>query len=364
MYKTNPIKQISHYIQSFISVPQATLIGMKKRAYGVDMARYQVTFNPDTAVPGLLDFGIVKATEGTSYKDPAFESLYVGVAKLLGQGAYHYLKSNASGVSQANWFLETTAGKHLDMQVIDFEGYGNVMDDAFVKVLYDALVQVSTARPQIKTILYTNSNFYDTIIYPAAMRLWGRDVFLDFDLWIAQYPYVVNVDGEPVMPKKRADWKLWQFSSTGSAVEHGTGGRVDRNVFNGSVAEFSAWLNVAPPVPPEEIVMRYFEIKNAMNIRATPAILSTNDIGDLLTGDKVEISETVQVTANDQWGKLAKITRGAVNIPLPAAVCYLSLNTTGTVEIIPVSNATTIAISYDAANVVSTVTVDGVAFKK
>ena len=261
MNQGNPFIYWLHKAQAFFSVPQATLIGMKQRAYIIDMSRYQIRFNPDAAVPGLLDAGIIKATEGTTYKDPEFENLYVGISKLLAQGAYHYLKSNASGVSQANWFLDAITGKKFHMLVIDFESTGNVMNDDFVRILYDALVRVSAARPEAKTILYTNSNYYNTVIYPAAIRIWGRDVFADWDLWIAQYPYVVNVDGEPVMPKNRLDWKLWQFSNAGNAAEHGTGASVDRNVFNGSVSAFKAWLNITdtptpiPSLPDMQVVL-------------------------------------------------------------------------------------------------------------
>lgn len=250
MRSTNLFKNILHLLQAWVSVSTETLIGLKQRAYGIDLSRYQRSFNPDAAVPGLLDFGIIKATEGADYKDPLFEAVYPGISKLTAQGTYHYLKSNVSGLSQADWFLNTIAGKKFHMLVMDFESTGNVMNDAFVQILYDALVRVSTARPEAKTLLYTNPNYYNTIIYPAAIRIWGRDVFADWDLWIAQYPYLVNVDGEPVMPKNRLDWKLWQFSNVGNAAEHGTGGAVDRNVFNGSVSAFKAWLNITDPLPP------------------------------------------------------------------------------------------------------------------
>lgn len=175
MNQGETIKRLVHQAQAFFSVPQAMLIGSKQRAYGIDMSRYQVTFNPAAAVPGLLDFGIIKATEGNNYKDPQFEGLYTGISQLTAQGAYHYLKSNVSAASQVNWFLNTITGKQFQMLVLDFEGYGNVLNDAFVKILYDALLLVSASHPEAKTLLYTNPNTYNTVIYPAAIRLWGWD---------------------------------------------------------------------------------------------------------------------------------------------------------------------------------------------
>ena len=250
MNQGNLFKYLIHRAQAFFSVPQASLIGLKQRAYGIDISRYQGTFNPDAATPGLLDFGIIKATEGTTWKDPEFENFYPGISKLTAQGAYHYMKSGVSGVSQANWFLDTIAGKKFHMLIMDFERYSNVMDDAFVRILYDALVRVSTGRPEAKVLLYTNADIYNNVIYPAAIRIWGKDVFADWDLFIAQYPLIVNVDGEPVTPKNRPDWKLWQLSAAGLPAEHGTKNPVDRDVFNGGVSAFKAWLNITTPVPP------------------------------------------------------------------------------------------------------------------
>jgi GH25 family lysozyme M1 (1,4-beta-N-acetylmuramidase) len=246
----NFFKHWIHRTQGWFSVSEATLIGLKQRAYGIDLSRWEPEFNPDAAVPGLLDFGIIKATEGTTWQDPAFEQLYVGIAKLAVQGAYHYLRSGASGVTQANHFLATTAGKKLQVAAVDFEGIGNTLNDEFVKVLYDCLMRVTTGLPNARVVLYTNPNLYDTVIYPAAMRIWGRDIFLDWDLWIAQYYFTVNADGEPAMPKSRKDWKLWQFSDAGSPAEHGTKAYVDRNIFNGSVAALKAWAGSNAPVPP------------------------------------------------------------------------------------------------------------------
>jgi GH25 family lysozyme M1 (1,4-beta-N-acetylmuramidase) len=218
------------------------MIGTKERAYGVDVSRYESDFNPDNAIPGLIDFGITKATEGINYVDPYFEQLYIQISKLSVNGTYHYIRSGISGIDQAKFFLNTIAGKSFDILAIDFERIGNVMSDSFVKILYDCINYIYYAKPECKVILYTNPDLYDTIIYPASIRLWGKDVFTTWDLWIAQYYYVVNPDGEPYI-KNRKDWKIWQFSAAGTPAEHGTSSYVDIDVFNGTKTQMFAWLN-------------------------------------------------------------------------------------------------------------------------
>ena len=309
MNQGNLLKYLFHWAQARFGVPAAQLIGLKQRAYGTDMSRYQAEFKPEVAVSGLFDFGIIKATEGSSYKDPLFETFYPAILKLLAQGTYHYLKSNVSGITQADHFLNTIRGKQFQMLVMDFEGYGNVLNDAFVMVAYESLVHVQSMKPDVSTILYTSPNLYDTVLYPAAMRIWGRDVFMDFDLWIAQYPWVVNVDGEPVMPKNRKDWKLWQFSDAGSPAEHGTKYAVDRNIFNGGMGAFKEWLHLGgTPPPPNGGSMNGTARENGGRIgkiRTAPSryATQTGQVAAFTTIEFVSIANSIDsgAYAADKW---------------------------------------------------------------
>lgn len=223
-----------------------SIIGLNSRAYGVDVSWYEPDFNPDNAQQGLIDFGIAKASEGGYYKDTAFEILYPQISKLKVNGAYHYLRSGISDETQANFFLNTVANKQLDILAIDFETTGNVLNDAFVTILYNTLLRVERARSDCKVMLYTNPDLYDTIIYSASVRLWGRDVFTKWDLWIAQYYNEPSPDKNPAMPRHRADWAIWQYSDKGVPATHGSTSWVDINVFNGSLSDMTRWLGTNP----------------------------------------------------------------------------------------------------------------------
>ena len=317
--KNKSLKHYVHRLQPFWDVrSEYGIIGTKKRPYGIDLSRYEPRFHADQVEAGLIDFAIIKATQNDKWVDPAFGQLYVDIQPLAVTGAFHYLSSGISGVAQAEHFLRTIGSRRLNVLAVDFESYGNTVNDAFVRVLYDWLVYVSQQRPNQRVILYTNPNLYDTVIHPAALRIWGRDVFADWDLWIAQYYWVVNPDGEPNI-KKRTDWKLWQISDAGDPVMHGTEGWCDRNVFNGTLSQLLEWAgsgSIPEPPPNNGGSMEVDVISSTHNLSMRPlhqvgsTSFLTIPLGTAVKGDDLWIApETVVgvVQKNDVW---AHVTYG------------------------------------------------------
>ena len=346
MYKSI-LKQIIHRL-TYKPYQHFSIIGASNRAYGIDAARYEPDFNPDNALPGLIDFGIIKATEGVSWKDSAFETLSTQVAKLAVDGAYHYLRSGYTGVDQANYFISTLGTKQFDILAIDFERINNVISDGFVRTLYDCLVKVTQLRPNAKVMLYSNVDLYDSVIYPAAIRLWGRDMFLEWDLWLAQYPYIVNLDGQPSLPIHRKDWTIWQFSDAGLPAEHGTSSYIDRNLFNGTREQLLAWANKTPTIPGEPMLEDlYFKVTaTSLNIRSSAENLGTaNDLGNfnLQTNDVIHAIEVVQ-NGIVTYHQIEKIWRnGVILTPLVISPTgkYWSAEKSGTeIWMVPTTNPT------------------------
>lgn len=303
------IKFYAHRLQPYWDLKSAVvIIGEKLRAYGIDLSRWEPRFLADQALPGLIDFVFLKATQDTIWKDPAFEQLYLDIQSIAVKGAYHYLSSAFGGVPQAQHFLRTIGTKKLQVLIVDFETIGNTMSDKFVIALYEWLVYVSEQRPDCRVIFYTNPNIYDNVLHPAAMRIWGRDVFLEWELWIAQYFWVVNPDGQPIF-KRRSSWTFWQISDAGDPKEHGTQGWCDRNVFNGSREELLAWAKVDgfEPEPPPDGGNMKAKVLQFINLRPGAGDLSA-DLGDLLKGDQIEYSEKKNVTSGSYQGYWYHIT--------------------------------------------------------
>lgn len=100
-----------------------------------------------------------------------------------------------------------------------------------------------------------------------------------------------------------------------------------------------------------------------LNIRPTPD--SNNPaLGKLVYADKVEATERV-----NGWWKLSKIIRNGVDVPLPASTCYafegasngyIRLDSQTTPPTTPTED---VHVTVDIVNGVTTVTVNGVAYK-
>jgi len=298
MMRCNLIKFWTHRLFPFRLAPQTKILGTLGRSYGIDISHWEETFDPDLATPGLIDFAIFKATEGSTWKDASFESFYANSAGKVGVlGAYHYLRSGISAQAQAGNFLDSIQGKDFQILVCDFESTNNTMDDAFVQLAQSFGVIVQAARPEAKLLFYTNPSTYDNVVYPGTMRLYGQDVFTLSPwagLWIAQYYYTPSPDKTPSIPNTRKDWLIWQYSEAGNPDDHGTGGWVDQNVWNGTPAEMYAFLGdtTPPPVDPPALDIQVTTIKpdevESVGIIETGCMVmddvSGNDVAFNLTG--------------------------------------------------------------------------------
>jgi len=100
---------------------------------GIDVASYQRTVNWTRYAAAGKDFAYVKATEGTSYKNPYFRSQYDGSRKAgLIRGAYHFASpSGSSGKKQAQFFVSHGGGWTADGRTlpgvldIEYNPYGS-----------------------------------------------------------------------------------------------------------------------------------------------------------------------------------------------------------------------------------------------
>ena len=207
--------------------------------------------------------------------------------------------------------------------------------------------------PSVKIGIYTGLGWWN------AQQVTQTDYWASYPLWIANY---TSDPKNVILPKP---WitkgaVLWQYTSKGNGPQYGAESlNIDLN--HTSQAFYDLFGGRPKPPPDAEVGMRYFDIKDTLNIRSSPAVIlsPSNDIGDLQAGDKVEVSETVTVSPTDKWGKLFKITRGAVNVVLPASTCYVSLNTTNTVETFPAPVLDSITVTVIQDGVTKTYKITG-----
>jgi GH25 family lysozyme M1 (1,4-beta-N-acetylmuramidase) len=80
--------------------------------YGFDISHYQSSVDFDAAYnDGGLRFVYIKATEGLTYKDPAFSDHYDGATSAgFIRGGYHFAHGDESASDQASFFYENGGG--------------------------------------------------------------------------------------------------------------------------------------------------------------------------------------------------------------------------------------------------------------
>jgi lysozyme len=185
--------------------------------YGQDVSNYQPTH--DWAASGAK-YGIVKATEGTDFRDRAFARHWAEMAKQnMVRGAYHYGHPANDPVAEADFFLSVVnkqPARSGDLLVLDLEttdGKSVAQVNAWAKKWLERV----RAKTGITPLFYSGWNF--------ASR-YGQGLG-QYPLWVAHYSKARGT----VMPP--APWKTW-------TIHQYTDSPVDQNVTSVSLDRLRA----------------------------------------------------------------------------------------------------------------------------
>jgi lysozyme len=210
---------------------------------GIDVSAYQRSISWKAVKEAGVEFGFVKATEGTGYVNPTYER-HREAARRHGipVGAYHFARpdSDDGPLAEADFFLEVAAPEQGDLlPVLDFEhaGMGPLKLARWAR---DWLKRVEKRIGQ-PPILYTYTAYWTSTVDNAVG-------FSRYPLWLANYG--VN-DGtvHPVRPV--GDWpsvSIHQFTSKGRIPGHDGG--VDLNRLMRSAALDQLRIGGVPPPAP------------------------------------------------------------------------------------------------------------------
>ena len=191
--------------------------------YGMDVSHHQGDIAWGKVRKARLDgrpiaFVFIKATEGVRMVDENFERNYAGAhAEGILCGCYHYFSPSVSAEEQARHFIRTVTVSPGDLPpVLDVEEQGSLTSEELRNAVLQWMDRVEK-QYHVKPILYTGRNFWKEHF---ADRRFGK-----YPLWLAHY-YVDE-------PESDIAWCFWQHTDAGSV--DGIRGRVDLNVFNGSM---------------------------------------------------------------------------------------------------------------------------------
>ena len=226
----------------------------------VDLSHYQ-TPNFSAMAAGGIDAVILKATQGTTFTDPAFVS-YAAAAKAAGLlvGAYHFYDTTADPAAQAAYFLGVIKPTGISVLAIDFEPspVPTTTGDQDAAAVMVQAVHASTGH---YPLLYTGRwEILMEALPTTCWKAWRRSsggrfsvaptdaALLACPLWIADWTTAGAPEG---LPPGWTTWEFWQFESSLNDVP-GVTGACDRSNFNGALDDLETWwaAQAVPPVKP------------------------------------------------------------------------------------------------------------------
>ena len=201
---------------------------------GVDVSHWDGTVDWKQIADAGQEFGIAKATEGVTFKDPMFQTNWAAInsAKMV-RGAYHFVRPTLSGTAQARFFLSTvgTLSPGDLPPVLDWELRDSGVPTATEVGRAQDFIDEVKAETGLTTIIYSSRSFLSTVGNPAQ--------FAAVPLWDAYW----NVTC-PNIPDAWATWTFWQTGGLNGMP--GTATTIDVNLFNGTRAQLDA---ITVPVP-------------------------------------------------------------------------------------------------------------------
>jgi lysozyme len=222
---------------------------------GIDVSHWQGTINWKSVKNGGIKFAFTKATEGVDFVDSRFHANMQGArAEGLPIGPYHFCRLDSFAtnpldpVNEANDFLEAIlpyyrTGLHLP-PVADVERFppfgSNAEAQAFTSNWVQQFSNTVYNALGVRPIVYQSLSKANTYYTPA--------VASTHELWLAWWRGTGTT--QPPQPSNTplwGAWQFWQWSDGSDAVAQaspvpGISGNVDRNVFDGTIAELESLL--------------------------------------------------------------------------------------------------------------------------
>ena len=188
--------------------------------YGIDVSHWQAAINWQTVKKSGKDFAFIKATQCNNFYDDNFQYNIQQAHKAdILAGAYHFADPlNCNPNSAAKHFAAVTK-PYLKpgylRPVLDLER-GNEMSTAQLTAWVHSFMNTYKSQTGITPIIYANPSYIHHELDSSINK---------YDLWIAQWGV-----SEPKVNRK---WSFWQYTDSGRV--NGIGGRVDLDVYKGSM---------------------------------------------------------------------------------------------------------------------------------
>ncbi|HTJ72230.1 MAG TPA: lysozyme [Actinospica sp.] len=203
----------------------AVVPDLASKVQGIDVSSHQPSIDWSKVAPHV-NFVYAKATEGTYYVNPLFDSEYEGPYNYgVIRGSYHFaVPSNSSGTAQADYFIAHGGGWSADGKTlpgaldIEYNPYGKACYGLSAGQMVNWIKNFVTeyaAREHAFPVIYSTTDWWRTCTGNSA-------AFANDDpVWIANYGRSGGT-----LPNGWNYYSFWQYSDSGPQPG-------DQDVFNG-----------------------------------------------------------------------------------------------------------------------------------
>lgn len=207
---------------------------------GIDVSHYQGAINWSSVKSAGIKFAYIKATESTTYKDPAFNANYLNAynAKVI-RGAYHFARpSLSSGAAQAGYFAANGGAWSRDNLtlpgMLDLEAGCSGKSTSAMRTWILDFYNTYKAKTGRDVVIYTSPSWWNS-----CTGAWGG-MSAKSPLFVAHWTTAAS----PTIPSGFPYWTFWQYTDSGSVS--GISGAVDRDRFSGDSTRLLALANNTP----------------------------------------------------------------------------------------------------------------------
>lgn len=211
---------------------------------GIDVSNWQRYINYSQVKASGIEVVYIKASEGTTYKDPYFETNYQN-AKTNGLkvGFYHFLtaRNTQQARAQAQFFASVISGKSPDCKLaMDYEQFYEGNSIAEINQIALAFMERLQELTGKEVIVYSNLN--------DARNVFNSEISSRYPLWLAYWGDYNNLQNIS------SNWQIFEgVQYTNKGVVPGINGYVDRNRFTQNILleECTECPSTEPPEPEE-----------------------------------------------------------------------------------------------------------------
>lgn len=198
---------------------------LRNRGYikGVDISNWQPKINYQALKNAGVEVVIMKATESNFYKDKYMDQHYNN-CKALGMkvGFYHFFRCNKPAKEQAQFFINTIAGKSYDVKLVldieSAEGQSKSTVTSMAREFLEEVKRLTGTDPMVYTFTSFANSYLDSSLSSYAK-------------WIAHYS---PMQPNPCSICDSNSWDGFQFASDGLIANSGYD-NLDINEFKPSI---------------------------------------------------------------------------------------------------------------------------------